>query len=488
MEKPSAAPSAPPGRTVGGPRDAVVVGSGPNGLAAAITLALAGVRVRVLEAADTAGGGARSAELTVPGLLHDTCSAVHPTGATSPALRPGGSLGLTGLEWAHPEIALAHLLDDGDGAVLYADLAATADVLGADGAAWTGLFGPLAERFDQLAEDVYRPVLHPPRHPALLTRFGAAAATPATALARLWRRPRTRALWAGIAAHAMSSLQIPFSSAAGLLIATAGHRGGWPVAVGGSQAITDALLRRLGELGGVVETGCRVDSLAELDAELVLLDTAPSAALRLLGDRLPGPVARAYRRFRPGPAAYKVDLAVRGRVPWRLPGARRAGTVHVGGSLAEVAAAEGLVARGRLPRKPFVLVAQQYLADPSRSVGELHPVWAYAHVPNGFSGDATNLVLARIEQYAPGFTERVVASHVTGPVDLQRHNANYVGGDIGAGASAGWQLLFRPRFSVNPYATGVPGVHLCSASTPPGPGVHGMCGVRAAEAALAAAS
>lgn len=464
-------------------REAVVVGSGPNGLAAAITLAGAGVRVTVLEAADTPGGGARSAELTVPGLLHDTCSAVHPTGITSPALRDGGSLGLTGLRWAHPEVALAHVLDGGDGVTLHRDVERTAAGLGPDGPAWQRLFGPMAGRFTDLAEEVYRQP-RAPRHPVTLARFGASAALPATVLARRWRTPGARALWAGIAAHAVAPLTAPFSSAPGLLIATAGHAGGWPVAVGGSRAITDALVRRLGELGGVVQTGVRVERIEDIRADLVLLDTTPSAAARLLGDRLPEPVRRAYGRFRHGPAAYKVDLAVRGGVPWAYAPARRAGTVHVGGTLDDIAGAEAAVAAGGLPAEPFVLVAQQYLADPSRSVGDLHPVWAYAHVPHAYAGDATDLVLDRLERYAPGLRERIVATQVSGPATLAAYNANYVGGDIGGGSAAGAQLLLRPRPAVHQYATGVPGVYLCSASTPPGAGVHGMCGVRAAEAAL----
>ncbi|GAB3623687.1 NAD(P)/FAD-dependent oxidoreductase [Mariniluteicoccus endophyticus] len=465
-------------------REAVVVGSGPNGLAAGITLAQAGLRVCVLEAADTPGGGARSAELTVPGLVHDTCSAVHPTGVTSPAFRPGGALGLTGIAWAHPEVDLAHVLDDG-GASLVRDVPRTAAGLGLDGPSWQRLFGPLAKDFDAVAADVYRPVVGVPRRPLTMTRFGASAMLPATVLARRWRTPEARALWGGIAAHAVGSLRAPFSSAPGLLIAAAGHAGGWPVAVGGSQAITDALVRRLGELGGIVASGIEVRSLNDARADIVMLDTSPSAAARILGDEQPARVAKAYRRFRHGAAAYKVDLAVRGGVPWAYEPARRAGTVHVGGTLDQIAAAEQDVVAGRMPKEPFMLVAQQYLADPGRSVGDVHPVWAYAHVPARWPGEAADLVMARIERFAPGFTERVVARHVAGPADLERQNANYVGGDIGAGAASGTQLLLRPRPALDPYATGVPGVYLCSASTPPGAGVHGMCGVRAAEAALA---
>ena len=466
--------------------EAIVVGSGPNGLSAAVALALRGIRVTVLEAAAEIGGGTRTSELTVPGVLHDHCSAVHPLGVGSPFLR---SLGLErhGLEWLWPEIELAHPLDSGPPGVLSRSVDVTARGLGPDGPAWRRLFGPLTAGFDELAEDALRPVLRVPGHPVRLARFGLRAVQPATVLARRWRTDRARALFAGAAAHAMHPLERPMTSAFGLMLIGAGHRFGWPVARGGSRAVTDALAALLRELGGTVETGVRVESLDGLPpAATVLLDLAPGAAADVCGARLPARVRRAYRGWRHGPGAFKVDLAVEGGVPWRDEACRRAGTVHLGGTLEEIAHAEREVHRGRLPRRPFVLVAQQYLADPGRSAGDVHPVWAYAHVPHGHRGDATDAVLAQIERFAPGLRERIVARAVRSTADLERDNPNYVGGDIGTGANTVRQTLLRPRAALDPYGTGIPGVYLCSAATAPGGGVHGMCGFNAARSALRA--
>ena len=465
---------------------AIVVGSGPNGLAAAVALAQQGIAVTVLEAAAEIGGGTRTSELTVPGLLHDHCSAVHPLGVGSPFLR---SLGLDrhGLRWRWPEIDLAHPLDSGPAAVLVRSIGATADGLGVDGPAWWRLFGPLAAGFDELAEDVLQPVLRVPGHPLRLTRFGLRAVQPAAVLARRWRTERARALFAGAAAHALQPLNRPMTSAFGLMLIASGHRFGWPVAEGGSRAVTDALAARLRELGGRIETGVRVDSLDRLPpAATVMLDVAPGAAAGICGDRLPARVRRAYRRWQYGPGAFKVDLAVEGGVPWRDEACRRAGTVHLGDTLAEITDAEREIHRGRMPQRPFVLVSQQYLADPGRSVGNVHPVWAYAHVPHGYPGDATEAVLDRIEQFAPGLRERIVGRAVRTTAELARHNANYVGGDIATGANTLRQTLLRPRAALDPYSTGIPGVFLCSAATPPGGGVHGMCGFNAARSALRA--
>ncbi|MFJ9949791.1 phytoene desaturase family protein [Kitasatospora sp. NPDC091207] len=464
--------------------DAIVVGSGPNGLAAAVTLAEHGLAVTVLEAAAEIGGGARSGAATLPGLLHDHCSAVHPFGVASPFLR-SADLARHGLRWCLPEIDLAHPLDGGDAATAVRSARATARTLGQDGAAWLRLFGGLADGFDELAEDVMRPLPRVPAHPVRLARFGARALWPATALARRWRTARARALFAGAAAHSFQPLDRPLTAAAGLLLIAAAHHGGWPVAEGGSGAITAALAGRLRELGGRVETGVRVVSLAELrPCPLVLLDVAPAAAAAICGAALPPPVRRAYLRYRHGPAAFKTDFAVAGGVPWRDPDCRRAGTVHVGGTLEEVAFAEREVARGRMPPRPFLVVAQQYLADPGRSAGDIHPVHAYAHVPHGYPGDAREVLVAGIERFAPGFRDRIVASVATTPRELDRRNANYVGGDICTGANGPVQTVLRPRVTPHPYDTGVPGVFLCSAATPPGAGVHGMCGANAARAAL----
>ena len=462
---------------------ALVVGSGPNGLAAAVRLAQTGVQVRVLEAEDTIGGGARSVQ-SDSGLVHDECSAIHPTGVASPFFR---SLPLAdhGLRWLWPEIDLAHPLDTGSAGVLVRDVARTAELMGPDGPAWQRLFEPLSRSFDDLVQDVFRPVVHVPSHPLRLAAFGVNALAPASWTARRWRTDEARALFGGIAAHAFSRLTAPLSSSVGLMLAAAGHAHGWPVAEGGSQRISDALTSLLAKLGGTVETAVVVDSLDQLGRpDIVLLDVSPRAAARICGGRLPARTARAYRRYRYGPAAYKVDFDVRGDVPWTNEACRRAGTVHLGGTFEEVAAAERDIVRGAMPARPFVLVAQQYLADRSRSVGDLNPVWAYAHVPHGHSGDVTGAIVAQIERFAPGFRAQVVATRVRSVQQMEQHNANYVGGDISVGANTARQLALRPRIALDPYSTGIPGVYLCSSATPPGPGVHGMCGHNAAQSAL----
>ncbi|MFC6010840.1 phytoene desaturase family protein [Nocardia lasii] len=460
---------------------AVVVGSGPNGLAAALTLAAAGVAVTVIEANDTLGGGVRSAESTLPGLVHDECSGLHPLALGSPFAREFDLAG-AGLAWTRAPIELAHPLADG-GAALHHSAAETA--AGLDDASWSAVFGPLAARFDTISEEFLQPMLHVPRHPIHLARFGAYSALPTDLMARRLRTPAARALFAGTAAHAFRPFDTPFSAAIGVALTTAAHRFGWVAARGGSGAIADAILTRCAEYGVKLETGRRVDSLDELGpVDLVMLDTAPGAAARICGDRMPGRIRHAYNTFRHGPGAFKVDFAVEGGVPWTYEPARSAGTVHLGGSWQETAAAEKLVARGQLPEHPFVLVGQQYLADPTRSVGDLHPLYSYAHVPAGYQGDATDAITARIEQFAPGFRDRVRAIAVRTTTDMTRHNANYVGGDVVTGANSARQLVFRPRISVHPYDTGVPGVYLCSAATPPGAGAHGMCGFNAAHRAL----
>ena len=464
--------------------DAIVVGAGPNGLACAVALAREGVRVTVLEAEETIGGGARSGELTLSGLVHDHCSAVHPMAVGSPFL---GSLGLErhGLEWRWPEVDLAHPLDDGSAGVMLRSVEATEEALGADGAAWRRVFGRPARSFDTLTEDLFRPVLHVPRHPLRLMRFGVPAAMPATVLARAWRGPQARALFGGVAAHAVSPLSRPMSSSVGAALICACHRFGWAVARGGSGAITGALASALAEHGGRVETGVRVRSLADLpDADAVVLDLAPGAVAELAGDRLPRRVARAYARYRHGPGAFKVDLAVEDGVPWTNEACRRAGTVHAAGPFEEIVAAERDVNAGRMPERPFVLVGQQYLADPGRSAGDVHPVWAYAHVPNGYDGDAEQALLDQIERFAPGLRERIVGSAVRPTAEIEARNANYVGGDIITGANTPLQVVIRPRLALAPYETGIPGVFICSAATPPGAGVHGMNGYNAAQSAL----
>jgi phytoene dehydrogenase-like protein len=464
--------------------EAIVVGAGPNGLAAAATLAARGVGVTVIEAAPTIGGGARSSELTLPGLLHDDCSATHPFAPGSAALT-ALDLQRHGLEWAWPEVDLAHPFDDGSAAVMLHSIEETAAGLGSAGAAWKRLFGPASARFDALSEDTMRPLARLPRHPLVLSRFGLRALAPISLLARALPTQQARALFGGTAAHAFSPFSRPLGSAAGMALTCACHHNGWPVARGGSQAIADALAASVREHGGRIETGRPVRSLAELPAaDAVLFDLAPGAVAEIAGERLPVRVARAYRRFKHGPGAFKLDLAVEGGVPWTAAAARRAGSVHVIGSFEELAESERQVNRGRMPERPFVLVGQQYLADPGRSHGDLHPVWTYAHVPSGYDGDAADALLDQIERFAPGLRERIVARHVRTPADLAAYNPNYVGGDIITGAITPLQSVFRPRIAADPYATGIPGVYICSAATPPGAGAHGMGGYNAALSAL----
>jgi len=463
---------------------AIVVGAGPNGLAAAIALAKAGVQVTVLEAADEIGGGTRSSEAILPGLLHDHCSAIHPMAVGSPFLTDL-DLHRYGLSWRLPDIDCVHPLDGGSAGVLYRSVDDTAAGLGRDGSRWRALFGWSSARFDALSEDIMGPLLRLPHHPMVLARFGAPTALPASALARWFRTAEARALFAGVAAHAFRPLHYPMTSAIGLGIITAGHRHGWAVAAGGSQSISTALASLLADLGGKIQTGTRIQAASQLPpADMTMFDLAPEAVAGILGDRLPARVARAYRRFRQGPGAFKVDFAVEGGVPWNNADARRAGTVHVVGSLAELAGTERDIHAGRMPERPFVLVGQQYLADPGRSVGDIHPVWSYAHVPNGYSGDATAAIIAQIERFAPGFRDRIVGHNTRTTSQMASYNANYVGGDIMTGSKDIRQLTFGPRITLSPYRVGVPGMYICSAATPPGPGAHGMCGANAAASAL----
>ncbi|MCX4672676.1 NAD(P)/FAD-dependent oxidoreductase [Streptomyces sp. NBC_01381] len=463
---------------------AVVVGGGPNGLAAAALLAKAGLDVTLLEAAHEVGGGTRSHEAIVPGLLHDHCSAIHPMAVASPALR---ALGLEqhGLRWRSADIDCVHPLDDDTAGVLLRSVAETSRMLGADGDRYRALFAPSVRHWDALAPDTMGPLLRVPAHPLLLARFGLPTALPATALARLFKTPQAQALWAGVAAHNFRPLSRPFTSAIPLGILTAGHAAGWVVAEGGSQSIARSMERVLRTHGGTIETGVRVTDRAQIPpADVTLLDLDPAQVAALYGDLLPSRVRAAYKRFRRGPGAFKLDLAVEGGVPWTNEHARRAATVHLGGPLAEVAHTEREVTRGRMPGRPFVLVGQQYLADPSRSAGDVHPVWTYAHVPYGYDGDATEAILRQLERFAPGVRERIVGRQVTRPADFAAANPNFRGGDILTGAKTVPQLLLGPRLALDPYATGLPGVFLCSAATPPGPGAHGMCGAGAVASAL----
>ncbi|HVQ99433.1 MAG TPA: NAD(P)/FAD-dependent oxidoreductase [Mycobacterium sp.] len=464
--------------------NAVVVGAGPNGLGAAIELARHGVDVQVLEAGDTVGGGARSGELTVPGVIHDHCSAFHPMAVGSPLWKEV-DLERHGLRWQWPEIDCAHPLDDGTAGLLYRSIGQTAVGLGPDGTRWRWAVGDLAGGFDELAADLLRPVLNVPRHPIRLATFGPRAVLPATVMAKWFRTEQARALFGGTAAHVYTRLDRPLTASLGLMMLASGHRFGWPVAEGGSGMITAAAAAAVRELGGVISTGVNVTNRADIpDADIVLLDLSPGGALSLYGDVMPARIKRSYQRYREGSSAFKVDFAIDGDIPWINPDCGRAGSIHLGGTFAEIAQAEYERAQGRMPGRPFVLVGQQYLADRSRANGGINPIWAYAHVPFGYRGDATAAVVAQIERFAPGFRDRIVATVSKSTAELQAYNANYVGGDIIGGANDGLQVLFRPRLAVDPYFTGVPGVYLCSQSTPPGAGVHGLCGYHAARSAL----
>lgn len=463
---------------------ATVVGSGPNGLAAALTLAAAGIDVTVLEAADRLGGGARSSELTLPGLVHDECSAIHPL-AVGSAFAREFDLTAAGLVWRWPEVQFSHPLDGGSGAAVWRSVDTTATGLGSDGRSWKRLFGPLADRFGSLTEDILQPVVRLPGHPIQLARFGAYAALPVPVLARRWETPEARGLFAGAAAHTFRPFTGVLSSSIPVALGASAHALGWPVAEGGTGEISRAMIELATARGVRFETGVEVATLGQVGhSDIVMLDTSPRAASAIVGDRMPSRVSRAYRRYQHGPGAYKVDYAVEGGVPWTHEPSRSAGTVHLGGTFEEIAASELAVSRGQMPDRPFVLIGQQYVADPTRSRIGVHPLYAYAHVPSGFTGDATEAITRQIERFAPGFRDRIRATHVRTTADLESGNANFIGGDIIAGANTARQLVLRPRATLHPYATGVDGVYLCSAATPPGAGAHGMCGYNAARYAL----
>ena len=465
-------------------RDAIVVGSGPNGMAAAITLARAGLSVEVLEAEDTVGGGTRSAELTLPGFVHDTCSAIHPLLLASRVFR---DLPLRdhGLELIHPPLPLAHPFEDGTAAVLERSVTTTADGLGTDSGAYASLMAPLVRGADRLLHDIHAP-LRPPRHPLLLARFGLSAVRSAAGLAgSRFEGEHARGLFAGLAAHSILSLDRSPTAAAGLVLGLLGHAVGWPLARGGSQRIADALAAYLRSLGGEIVPGRRVGSLDELPpARAVLLDVTPRQLVALAGGRLPDRYRSALGRYRYGAGVFKLDWALDGPIPWTAPECARAGTIHLGGTLREIADGERAIARGEHPRRPYVLMAQQSLFDPTRAPEGKHTGWAYCHVPNGSTRDMTDAIEDQVERFAPGFRERVIARGAMGPTEVEARNANLIGGDINGGMQDLRQLFTRPTLRQPPYVTPVKGVYLCSSSTPPGGGVHGMCGYHAARAAL----
>jgi phytoene dehydrogenase-like protein len=469
-----------------GPRrhalDAVVVGAGPNGLAAAITLAQAGRSVRVIEAHETIGGGTRTAELTLPGFRHDVCSAIHPALAASPFFR---SLELD-LDLIEPPAAVAHPLDDGTAVLVRRSVDETAAQLGRDGDAYRRLLGPLVGDWNKLEGELLGPIAHLPGHPLALARFGMVGLRSAKklAVARFKEEP-ARALLAGAAAHSFLPLEQPASASFGLVLLALAHVSGWPFPRGGSQAIADALAARLCSLGGEIETGNHVSSLSELpNSKLVLCDVTPKQLLALAGDRLPQRYRRRLERWRYGPGVFKVDYALDGPIPWRAPNVVEAGTVHVGGSLEEIADSERAAWEGRHAERPYVLLAQQSLFDAARAPSGKHTAWAYCHVPNGSTVDMRERIESQIERFAPGFGEQVLASATRTAAEVEEENANMVGGDISGGANTLAQLIARPTLRRVPYSTPLPGLYLCSASTPPGAGVHGMCGHLAAKAAL----
>ncbi len=464
--------------------DAVVVGSGPNGLAAAITLAREGRSVLVIEGAATPGGGMRSAALTLPGFVHDVCSAIHPLAAASPFFRTL-PLEKFGVEWIHPPLPLAHPLDGGRAALVERSVEATAARLGEDGDAYRTVFEPLVRDCGKLLRDFLGP-LRLPHHPLAMARFGVQALMPASVYARArFRTGEARALFGGAAAHSIMALGKPATAAFGLVLGMLAHAVGWPMPRGGSQKLADALLAYLGTLGVEVVTGRWVRSLDELPpARAVLLDVTPRQLLDIAGNRLPGAYRARLRRYRYGPGVFKMDFALDGPIPWAAEDCARAGTVHVGGALDEIIAAERAAYDGRVPEKPFIILAQPSLFDPSRAPEGQHTAWAYCHVPNGSTADMSERIEAQIERFAPGFRERIIGRHVYAPALLEMYNPNYIGGDINGGVQDLGQLFTRPVPSLTPYATPAPGVYLCSSSTPPGGGVHGMCGTFAARAAL----
>jgi phytoene dehydrogenase-like protein len=462
--------------------DAVVVGSGPNGLAAAITLARAGRSVLVLEAAETVGGGVRSAELTLPGFVHDVCSAIHPLVKASPCFAEL-PLAEHGLELVHPSAPLAHPLDDGTAVMLERSVEETAAGLAVDAEEYRKLMAPLADRIEQLAPFVLGPSPIP-RRPLVAARFALPALRSAVGLAKRFRGERARALFAGLAAHSIQSLHRRATASFGLVMGLFAHTYGWPLPHGGSQRIADALTSYLRSLGGEIETGHHVESVDELPArEITMLDVTPRQVLRMAGHRLPARYARALRRYRYGPGIFKLDWALDGPVPWAAEECARAGTVHLGGTLAEIAASEDAVWRGQAPAQPYVIVAQQSLFDTRAPQGK-HTLWAYCHVPNGSSEDMTERIEQQFERFAPGFRERILARSARGPADVERYDENYVGGDINGGVQDLRQLYTRPAIRLNPYSTPLDGHYICSSSTPPGGGVHGLCGYYAARSAL----
>ena len=466
--------------------DAVIVGSGPNGLAAGIVLAREGRSVLVLEGKETIGGGARTEELTLPGFHHDICSAIHPMSVVSPFIRDL-PLAEHGLEWAWSPMAVAHPLDDGTAATLEVDVDATAERLGVDAQAYRKLMSPFAKRARQLFDEILRPIsaFPPPKHPFLLAHFGLLGLQSAMHLAKRFRTPHARALFGGSAAHSFLALDRIGSSSFGLALMLAGHATGWPAAKGGSAAIVAAMASYLRSLGGEIRTGHAVRSLNDVPpSRVVIFDVTPRQLANIAGDQLPSRYVKKLRRFRYGSGAFKVDWALDGPIPWTAEACARSATVHVCGTLEEIAQHEYETFHGRVTDKPFVLVAQQSMFDPTRAPAGKHTGWAYCHVPNGSTVDMTEAIERQIERFAPGFRDRILARHTINTAQYEEHNPNMVGGDIAGGANTMTQFLTRPFPKLDPYATPNERLFIGSSSTPPGAGVHGMCGYWAAHSAL----
>lgn len=467
-----------------GDYDALVVGAGPNGLSAGIAMAQTGHKVLVVEGRDTVGGGARSAALTLPGFLHDVCSAVHPLAVGSPFL---STLPLSehGLDWVQPPAPLAHPLDDGTAVIMERSVEATADGLGDDAASYSRLFSPLVRDWQGLATDILGP-FRAPRHPMVTARFGLNGLRSALSLAKArFKGERARALFAGMAAHSTLPLERSPSAAVGLVLGASGHAVGWPLPRGGAQRISEALASHLTSLGGRIETGIWVDRLEDMPAAaVILLDITPRQVVRIAGHRLPRRFRRRIEAYRYGPGTFKMDWALSEPVPWRAEGCARAGTVHLGGTMEETAHAEREVWNGRHPERPFVLFSQPSLFDSSRASNGMHTAWAYCHVPNGSDFDMTDRIEAQVERFAPGFRKRILKRSVRPPAALEEYNPNYIGGDINGGVQDIGQLFSRPARMLSPYAIPSTNLFICSSSTPPGGGVHGMCGYFAARAAL----
>ncbi len=469
----------------GKPCDAVIVGGGPNGLAAAITLARAGRSVQVIEAKDTIGGGARTAELTLPGFKHDICSAIHPLGVGSPFFHDL-PLDQFGLEWIFPPYAVAHPFDDGTAAVIQNSIEASAETLGEDAGAYTRLMIPLVSDWLKILTDLLGPLPLPPRYPLAVARFGVMALLPAATLARmLFRGPRARAVFSGMAAHSMLPLTAPVTASFGLMLSLLAHAIGWPMARTGSQAIVDAMAGYLKSMGGDVITGTPVSDIDELPgARAVLFDLTPRQIVDIAGSRLPERYKRGLGKYKYGAGVFKIDYALDGPIPWTAKECLRAGTVHIGGQAEEIAASEEAVWRGKHPERPFVLLTQQSMFDDTRAPRGKHTLWAYCHVPHGSTTDMTQAIEDQIDRFAPGFRDRIIERKSISAAEMEVYNPNYIGGDINGGAQTLSQFFTRPVARWNPYTTPAKGIYICSSSTPPGGGVHGMCGYHAARTAL----